>query len=32
MDAMEPDLLQAFEDRFPYFRFVQDSGLRPAIA
>jgi len=25
-DALLPDLLDAFEDRFPYFRFESDRG------
>ncbi len=28
MDAVQPDLLEAFEDRFPYFRFVDDEALK----
>lgn len=32
MDAVEPDLLRAFEDRYPYFRFVDDDALKPAAA
>ena len=30
IDAVEPDLLGAFEDRFPYFRFETDRALNPA--
>ncbi len=29
-DAVEPDLLDAFEDRFPYFRFETDREMKPA--
>jgi hypothetical protein len=28
--AVQPDLLEAFEDRFPYFRFETDRELKPA--
>ena len=27
--AVQPDLLEAFEDRFPYFRFETDRELKP---
>lgn len=27
VDAVMPDLLQTFEDRFPYFRFETDGAL-----
>ena len=27
--AVEPDLLEEFEDRFPYFRFETDRELKP---
>ena len=27
--AVMPDLLEAFEDRFPYFRFETDRELKP---
>ena len=29
MDMVTPDLLDAFEDRFPYFRFEPDHVLKP---
>jgi hypothetical protein len=29
MEAVQPDLLNAFEDRFPYFRFETDHELNP---
>ena len=29
IDAVMPDLLEAFEDRFPYFRFETDRELKP---
>ena len=27
--SVQPDLLEAFEDRFPYFRFETDYDLKP---
>jgi len=27
--SVQPDLLKAFEDRFPYFRFETDRDLKP---
>ena len=27
--SVQPDLLKAFEDRFPYFRFETDPDLKP---
>ena len=27
--AVQPDLLEAFEDRFPYYRFETDRDLKP---
>ena len=27
--SVQPDLLEAFEDRFPYFRFETDHDLKP---
>ncbi len=27
--AVQPDLLDAFEDRFPYFRFETDREMKP---
>lgn len=27
--AVQPDLLEGFEDRFPYFRFETDRELKP---
>ncbi len=29
IDTVQPDLLDAFEDRFPYFRFETDRELKP---
>jgi len=29
IEVLEPELLDAFEDRFPYFRFEADRDLKP---